>query len=109
PSQFVYEGEPEPGAIPTDWAAYRCSHLVQERFGLRFDRKLQHVPYALRRSVIETIESEHPQQVALTRSSRFRDRNDLAIPSMLAHFYGVASGAAVEWPTGGDDDYVYAD
>lgn len=108
PTQYIYEGEPAPDAIPTDWAAYNATNLVARDLGLRFDRKLQHVPYALKRSTLEELERRYPSEFSRTRAARFRSATDLAVPSMLAHFYGVATGQAVEWPQPAGD-YVYVD
>jgi hypothetical protein len=108
PSQFIYQGPPERSAIPTDWAAYNSVSLVARDFGTTFDRRVQHVPLPLRRSVLTEIEERYPAEVARTRSARFRAVTDLAIPSMHAQFYGIATARAVEWPTR-RNDYIYLD
>ncbi len=108
PTQYIYEGRPGPDAIPTDWAAYNASDIIARDFGIRFDRKVQHIPHALRRSVLEEMERRYPEEYTRTRAARFRSATDLAIPSMFAHFYGVATGAAVEWPQP-SGAYVYLD
>src|SRR5690606_5913486 len=108
PSQYIYQGEPQPTAIPTDWAAYNAVSLMRRDFGLVFDRRVQHVPMALRRSVLEEIEKRYPAEVERTRRARFRAVTDLAIPSMFGHFFGVATGQAVEWPAQ-RNEYIYLD
>ena len=108
PTQYIYQGRPEPDAIPTDWAAFNAISLLQRDFGLRFDRRVQHVPLVLRRSVLEEIEQRYAEEVDRTRRARFRSPTDLALPSMFAQFYGVATGRAVEWPTS-RHEYLYLD
>ena len=104
----VFEGPPAESAIPTDWAAYNAASLVLRDFGLKVPRKLKHVPFALRRSMVEELEDRYAREFRLTRAARFRSRSDIAVPSMLAPFAALAMGEAVEWP---DDveEYVYAD
>lgn len=106
PSAFIYAGPPEPGAIPTDWAAYNAVSLIERDFSITIDRKLLHVPFALKRSVLAEIDERYPEVVGRTREARFRSRSDVALPSMLAQYYGMASHRAVEWPHSAED-YVY--
>jgi hypothetical protein len=108
PSQYIYQGEPEPSAIPTDWAAYNSLRLMRRDFALSFDRRVQHVPLPLRRSVMQEIEQRYPAEVERTRAARFRAVTDLAVPSMLAQFYGIATARAVEWPPT-RNEYLYLD
>jgi hypothetical protein len=108
PSQYIYQGMPEVTAIPTDWAAYNSVSLMRREFGLTFDRRVQHVPLPQRRSVLEEIERKHPAEIERTRAARFRAVTDVAIPSMLGQFYGIATARAVEWP-GVRNEYIYLD
>lgn len=108
PSQFVYEGEPEPDAIPTDWAAYNSVRLLQSAFGLSPRRRVKHVPLVMKKSVMEEIEAKYPNEVKQTRSARFRSTADIALPSMFAQYYAMATGKAVEWP-GERREYLYLD
>ncbi len=108
PSGFTTVTEPGDSAIPTDWASYNAVRLMLNDFGLFFDRKVKHVPMPLKRSLLEEIEKRYPMEIARTRASRFRARTDLSVPSMLAHYYGIATGRAVEWE-GKRREYAYAD
>ena len=108
PSQFVLEGAPPDDAIPTDWAAYNATRLIERDFGMTFDRKHQHVPYSLSSSLLREMEKRYPDEFEATRRARFRSPTDLAIPSMFASYFAVASGRAIEWETT-PGDYVYAD
>jgi hypothetical protein len=106
PSAFIYGGVPPRGAIPTDWAAYNSVGLVERDFSLTFNRRLQHVPHPLKKSVLREIEQRYPGEIERTRSARFRSTSDLAVPSMLAQYYGIATHRAVEWPHA-SHEYVY--
>lgn len=108
PSSFVAEDEPAPDAIPTDWASYNAVKLMREEFGMVFDRKQKHVPHTMKKSMLEEMEARFPQVFEQTRASRFRDHGDYAIPSMLAHYYGIATHRAVEWENI-PKEYAYAD
>lgn len=104
----IYDGAPISSAMPTDWAAHNAVSLIERDFGLRMTRRLKHVPLPQRRSHLREIEDRYPEQLATTRSSRFRSRDDLAVPSMFAPFYAIATGRGVEWPDV-QSEYVYAD
>lgn len=108
PSQYIYQGEPEAGAIPTDWAAYNSLQLIAKDFDITFDRRVKHVPLVLKKSVLAEIEQRFPHEFERTRAARFRSSSDIAVPSMFAQYYGMASGQAVEWP-GARNEYVYLD
>ena len=58
-------------------------------------RKLQHAPYALRRSVLFEIEDRFPAVVERTARQRFRGPDDLSIPSAFAHHYAFCTGRAI--------------
>lgn len=106
PSAFIYDGRPERDAIPTDWAAYNSVGLVARDFSLTFDRRLQHVPLPLKRSLLDELDERYPAEFERTRAARFRAPSDVAVPSMLAQYYAIATHRAVEWPNA-TDDYVY--
>lgn len=108
PTAFVAEEEPDPDAIPTDWASYNAARLIREELGFSFLRKLKHVPHPMKRSLLEEMEERFPRVFEETRAARFRSHSDYSIPSMLANFYGVATRRAVEWNDPGGQ-YVYAD
>ena len=108
PSQPVPIIEPGPDAIPTDVAAHRAHQIVARDFGIGFTRKHQHIAYALDRRLLEELDERYRAEFDLTRRSRFRSASDLAIPSMFAHFAGVAARRAIEWRSE-TDEYVYAD
>lgn len=93
----VPASRPDASSTPTDWATYQSAELVEQDFGIRFDRKLKHTPMAMKRSVLAEIEDRYAESIALTRNARFRSETDVAMTSALAHFYGISVGKAVEW------------
>ena len=98
---------PDMTSTPTDWASYNAAILIGRDFGIRFDRKMQHIPMAMKRSVLHEIEHRYADLVAETRGARFRSPSDLAVTGSLAHFYGISLGKAVEWEYGpGEYEYI---
>lgn len=73
---------------PVDLAVKNSREVMDEMFGVRQAQVLEHSPYPLLKSVIEEIEERFPQLVTATSSHRFRDADDLNIPSHLAHHVG---------------------
>jgi hypothetical protein len=108
PSSFTAATEPGASAIPTDWASYNATRLIAKDFGLFFDRKMKHVPMPMKRSLLQEIEERYPDLVQKTRFARFRSHSDVSIPSMLAHYYGIATKRAIEVENR-RGEYVYAD
>jgi hypothetical protein len=108
PVRNIFTGRPAADAIPTDWAAYRSADLVERAAGMSFDRRLLHAPFALRTDVLRDMEERFGPEVARTRAARFRATTDVAVPSMLAPYYGIATARAVEWPVT-RRDYLYLD
>lgn len=78
---------------------------IQDRFGRNITQKMRHVPYPLRRSVLEEIETELGPQVKATASHQFRHPDDLSIPSSLAHYWAYLTGRSVP----GSINYTYGD
>ena len=108
PTHYASTAKPGIGAIPTDWASFNATFLIARDFGLTFDRKLCHVPMPMKRSLLGEIEDRYKEEISRTRAAKFRSESDIALPSMFAHFYGIAVGQAVEWE-GADGECVYAD
>jgi len=108
PSSFVATSQPDPSAIPTAWASYNATRLIEKDFDLRFVRQMKHVPMPMKRCLLEEIEARYPDMLAQTRAARFRSRSDLSLPSMLAHYYGIATKRGIE-SENIPGEYVYAD
>ncbi|MEO7117680.1 MAG: stealth conserved region 3 domain-containing protein, partial [Candidatus Limnocylindrales bacterium] len=80
----------------TDWQAARVNgaRLLLERYGVLPTRQHQHVPHALRRSVIETLEGEFPDAFESARRSRFREPSDVLLIGLVYHNWAVLQGLA---------------
>jgi hypothetical protein len=88
-------GPPSPEDRPVDSAAKNVRDLIREHLGLRVGRKMLHVPYPQRRSVLAEMEERFAVEFARTASSRFRQPSDLNIASCFSHYYAFATGCAV--------------
>jgi hypothetical protein len=69
--------------------------LLHRRFGRTITQCTQHVPYALRRSVLAEIEEAFPDEHRATMRSRFRGPDDISVTYSLHHHYAFATGRAV--------------
>jgi hypothetical protein len=68
---------------------------MREHQDLRVGRKMLHVPYPQRRSVLAEMEERFAAEFARTTRSRFRQPTDLNIASCFSHYYAFATGRAV--------------
>jgi hypothetical protein len=80
---------------PTDVMIKNNRELISRRFGRVITQGTQHVPYALRRSVLAEIEHEFPAEHRTTMASRFRAADNLTITYSLYHYYAFLTGRAV--------------
>lgn len=103
-SERHYENDAVNG-LPVNVAAWNNTKILKNRFGVNSTLKFKHVAHAQRRSVLEAIENENPDEFSATAASRFRSADDISIPSSLAHYYGSALGKAVP----GTASYKYID
>ena len=70
--------------------------LIQERFGRTITRHLEHTPTPLRKSVMQQLESEFPEDFRRTAASTFRSATDISVTNSLYHYYAWVTGRAVE-------------
>lgn len=68
---------------------------IAQHFERTITQKMRHVPYPLRRSVLEEIDSTLGEEVLATASHQFRDPDDLSIPSSLQHYWSFLTARAV--------------
>jgi len=80
---------------PVDAACKNNRVLIEDTFGVTLTQTFQHVPYAMRRSVLAEIEERFPQAYRTTMASRFRSMQDHSIPSSLYQYYAFLTGRAV--------------
>jgi hypothetical protein len=76
-------------------AARNGKRLIEATFGVSPVQLHEHVPYALRRCVLEAMEREYAEQYARLRANRFRSASDISIPSFLYHHFAYQREKAV--------------
>ncbi len=76
-------------------ATKNSSQLLYDMFQRRPRRQHKHVPYALKRSVLEELECRFYREFQVTRSSKLRSGSDINIASFLCQHYSCATGRAV--------------
>jgi hypothetical protein len=98
-------GSPESEESPVHAAGMNNRRMLEDLSGRTLTQKLQHVPYALRRSLLFEMEERFAAEFEATSRSTFRQSSDISAVSSLAHYYGYLSGRAVP----GSVDYTYVD
>ncbi|GAA2151152.1 stealth family protein [Kitasatospora kazusensis] len=88
-------GPVTPDDTPVDAACKNNRALLQARFGRVNSQPMDHIPYALRRSVMAEIEAAFPEAYARTAGSRFRAMTDLSVTSSLHHYFAMFTGRSV--------------
>ncbi len=88
-------GDPDPSRSGFENAARVNRALVLQKFGRTISRHLEHAPVPLRRSVIERLEEEFPEDFERTASARFRSATDISVTNSLYHFFALLTGFAV--------------
>ncbi len=91
-------------SVPVDIAAWNNVAFLEKNYGYTTNRKFKHTPMALKKSVLEQLESEHPEIFISNAAARFRSNNDYSIVSALIHHYGYANKSAIP----ANISYLYA-
>lgn len=78
--------------LPVDVAAINNAKLLDLHYGYKPTRKFKHTPIALKRSILEDLESKHPDVFQINRISKIRSEKDYSIVSALHHHYGIIKG-----------------
>src|SRR5690606_2968044 len=69
--------------------------LLQQKFGRVITRHLEHAATPLRKSVLQELEREFPEDFARTSASAFRQATDISVTNSLYHYYALMTGRAV--------------
>jgi len=69
--------------------------LLWNRFGRITTRHLEHTAAPLRRSLVEQMEEEFPEEFRKTASSRFRAADNISVTNSFYHYYALLTGRAV--------------
>jgi len=91
-------------SVPVDIAARNNVVFLEQNYGHTTNRKFKHMPMALKKSVLEQLESEHPEIFISNSAARFRSNYDYSIVSALIHHYGYALKIALP----SNISYLYA-
>lgn len=92
---LVPPGRATADVTPVQAGAMNNRELLERKFDRKITHTLQHVPYALRRDVLEEIEREFPAEYRATMMSRLRDLHTITVTSSLYHYYAYFTGRAV--------------
>lgn len=88
-------GESDPSRSGFENAARVNRGLLRERFGKVTTRHLEHSAAPLRKSVLQELENEFPEEFRRTAASRFRSATDISVTNSLYHYYALMTGKAV--------------
>jgi hypothetical protein len=94
-SVVLPDDPPHAGETATNWAAKNARRMVQERFGVSFDRRFAHVFHCQRRSTGEECEELFKAEYSVFRSNRFRSMNDVLVASYLQHIVSYLRGRSI--------------
>ncbi|MCL2728500.1 MAG: stealth family protein [Actinomycetia bacterium] len=98
-------GAKSPEDPPVAAAGKNNRRLIEDRHGGVIVQKMKHMPHALRRSVLDEIESTFAAEYRRTEASRFRSMEDISVASSLHHYYAFTTRRAIP----GELPYVYID
>ncbi|MCU1636172.1 MAG: sugar phosphotransferase [Cryobacterium sp.] len=88
-------GENDPSRSGFENAARVNRALLWGRFGKVTTRHLEHTAAPMRKSVLQELEREFPEDFARTAASRFRSATDISVTNSLYHYYALMTGRAV--------------
>jgi hypothetical protein len=88
-------GENDPSRSGFENAARVNRALLRRRFGKVTTRHLEHTAAPLRKSVLQEMEREFPEDFARTAASRFRSATDISVTNSFYHYYALMTGRAV--------------
>ena len=69
--------------------------LLQQKFGRVITRHLEHAATPLRKSVLQELEREFPEDFTRTSASAFRQATDISVTNSLYHYYALLTGRAI--------------
>ena len=88
-------GESDPSFdVGVNAAARNSSRLIEELGGPRIRKRVDHTPYALRKSLLEELWVRFPNELEAVSSHPFRHPGTVTLTSCLAQHYALHTGAA---------------
>jgi hypothetical protein len=88
-------GDSDPSRSGFENAARVNRRLLRERFGKVTTRHLEHSAAPMRKSVLNELQAEFPEDFRRTAASRFRSATDISVTNSLYHYYALMTGRAV--------------
>lgn len=92
---MVPDGPCSPADRPVDSASKNTREIMAAEFDYVVKYKMQHAPYAQRRSILFEMEQRFRRAFKQTARNPFRHHTDVNVPSCFSHYYGLRTGAAV--------------
>src|ERR1700733_2482648 len=89
-------GGNDPSRSGFENAARVNRQLILQRFGQVITRHLEHTAVPLRKSVLQQMEREFPEDFARTQASQFRSSTDISVTNSFYHYYALMTGRAVQ-------------
>jgi hypothetical protein len=89
-------GENNPKRSGFENAARVNRRLLHQRFGRVTTRHLEHTAAPLRKSVVEDLIREFPDEFRATAASPFRAADNISVTNSLYHYYALMTGRAVQ-------------
>ncbi len=90
---------------PVNSAARNNSRLMNSLSFERINYRLDHAPYALRKSLYQELWEKFPVELGKTSSNPFRHPSDLSTASSLVQHYALATNRAIKGP-GDSSTYI---
>lgn len=81
--------------LPVNSAARNSSRLLEGEFGYRIDARLDHVPYAIRKSVLGELWERFPEELEALSAQPFRHPDTVTLTYCLAPHFALCTGRAV--------------
>jgi len=78
-----------------EWGIKNARDLLRDDYELPRIKKLLHAPYALRKTMLEDLETRYPQAVTTTAGNRFRQMSDVGLVYALFPYYAAVTGEGV--------------
>lgn len=93
--RVVWDPEDPRYPLPVNSAARNGSRLLEREFGYRIERRVDHVPYALRRSLLEELWKRFPEALEAVSAQPFRHPDTVSPTFSLAPHWALCAGRAV--------------
>lgn len=92
----VVNGYPHPDDKDYLNAARNGVALLRDHMNTVPTRLHKHTPYALKKSILQEIETRFPEEISRTRAAQFRSISDVSLLSFLFHHYAFATGRGTQ-------------